>query len=101
MTDQVYEVSVEPASSIKESKLPEGFSISVDNWLMAEHVKWTVAAKEGDVPTLNSMMATAISQWPYKLLKPNRSEDYLRLTPKQWSKAIKAVGVEVNNAFLD
>lgn len=97
MTDQV----IETVSSIKETPLPVGFTISVDHWLMSDHISWTEAAQKGDVITLNQHMSTAVQQWPFKGLYCNNADDYKKLTAKQWTKVVKAVGLEVNNAFLE
>lgn len=96
MTDKPAKIS-----EIKETPLPKDFKISVDHWLMGDHIDWAEAATKGDVLTLNRFMATCVKEWPYQGLDCTEELDYKKLAPKQWTVVIKAVGTEVNNAFLE
>ena len=106
MTDEI-KVLDKPAKTqsngIAVTDIPEGFEINVDNWLMDKHLEWTEATQAGNGRKINELMATCINKWPYtKSAGPcNKVESYLKLTPKQWTQCVKAVGVQVNNAFLD
>jgi hypothetical protein len=80
--------------------LAEQITVDLSNWRMMHHWDWSAAAKTMNREKLHSMMADAITDWPFEG-DCRVALCYDQLFPKQWRAALRAVDTATTQVFQE
>ena len=74
------------------------FAVDLSAWKIRDYTAWVDACERGDLPTMNTIMASVIRQWPYPG-DPAQPDSYGDLSVAEWKEAGRAISRAVSATF--